>query len=42
MMLAAVTRYAVGLAYQPEEGAGPEEELAMLRDMMLKQYSRVA
>ena len=42
MMLAAVTRYAVGLAYQPEEGAGPEEELAMLRDMMLRQYSRVA
>ena len=42
VMLAAVTRYAVGLAYQPEEGAGPEEELAMLRDMMLRQYSRVA
>lgn len=42
MMLAAVTRYAVGLAYQPEEGAKPEEELALLRDMMLRQYSRVA
>ena len=42
MMLAVVTRYAVGLAYQPEEGGGPEAELAMLRDMMLRQYSRVA
>ena len=42
VMLAAVTRYAVGLAYQPEEGTGPEEELAMLRDMMLAHYSRVA
>lgn len=42
VMLAAVTRYAVGLAYQPEEGTGPEEELAMLRDMMMRQYSRVA
>ena len=42
MMLAVVTRYAVGLAYQPEEGGAPEAELAMLRDMMLKQYSRVA
>ena len=39
VMLAAVTRYAVGLAYQPEEGAGPEEELAMLRDMIMRQYS---
>ena len=42
VMLAAVTRYAVGLAYRPEEGSGPEEELAMLRDMMLRQYSRDA
>lgn len=42
VMLAAVTRYAVGLAYQPEEGSGLEEELAMLRDMMMRQYSRVA
>ena len=42
MMLAAVTRYAVGLAYQPEEGSGPEEELALLRDMMVRQYSRAA
>ena len=41
-MLAAVTRYAVGLAYQPEEGSGPEEELALLRDMMVRQYSRAA
>ena len=42
VMLAAVTRYAVGLAYQPEEGTRPEEELAMLRDMMMRQYSSVA
>ena len=42
MMLAAVTRYAVGLAYQPEAGSGPEEELALLRDMMVRQYSRAA
>ena len=42
MMLAAVTRYAVGLAYQPEGGSGPEEELVLLRDMMVRQYSRVA
>ena len=42
MMLAAVTRYAVGLAYQPEEGSGPEEELVLLRDMMVRQYSRAA
>ena len=42
MMLAAVTRYAVGLAYQPEGGSGPEEELTLLRDMMVKQYSCVA
>ena len=42
MMLAAVTRYAVGLAYQPEEGSGPEAELALLREMMVRQYSCVA
>ena len=42
MMLAAVTRYAVGLAYQPEGGSGPEEELVLLRDMMVRQYSRAA
>ena len=42
MMLAAVTRYAVGLAYQPEGGSGPEEELTLLRDMIVKQYSCVA
>ena len=42
MMLAAVTRYAVGLAYQPEGGSSPEEELVLLRDMMVRQYSRAA
>ena len=40
MMLAVTTRYAVGLAYQPEESATPEEELRMLRNMMLKQFCR--
>jgi hypothetical protein len=42
MMLAAGTRYAVGLAYQPEGGSEPEEELTLLRDMIVKQYSCVA
>lgn len=40
VMLAAVTRYAVGLVYQPEEGVKPEDELLLLRDMMLRQYTQ--
>ena len=37
IMLAAATRYAVGLVYQPE-GSDPERELLQLRDMMLREY----
>ncbi|MCR5278236.1 MAG: TetR/AcrR family transcriptional regulator [Lachnospiraceae bacterium] len=39
LMLAAVTRFAVGLVYQPEGGAKPDEELYLLRDMLIKQYT---
>ena len=38
LMLAAVTRYAVGLAY--ETGVDPEEELMTLRNMLYKEYVR--
>ncbi len=40
MMLAAVTRYAVGLVYRPEGAAEPEEELLILRDLLLGRYTR--
>ena len=40
MMLAAVTRYAVGLVYRPEGAAEPEEELKILRDLLLGRYTR--
>ncbi len=39
IMLAAATRYAAGLMYQPESGAEPLEELAMLRELLLSQYA---
>lgn len=39
---AAVTRYAVGLAYQPEGEAAAEEELVQLRNMLLGEYSQTA
>ena len=39
IMLAAVTRYAVGLVYLPENGPDPEKELIMLRDMLMKEFS---
>ncbi len=38
MMLAAVTRYAVGLVYQPYPGYDPESELVVLRNMFLEKY----
>ena len=38
LMLAAATRYAVGLLYLPEGGTDPEEELMLLRDMLLKEF----
>ena len=37
LMLAAVTRYAVGLAYTEE--TNPEEELKMLRDMLFARFT---
>lgn len=37
LMLAAVTRYAVGLAFEPE-GFDDEAELEMLKDMLLDRY----
>ncbi len=39
LMLAAVTRYAVGLVYQPRDGTTPEEELGLLKDMLIREYA---
>ncbi|MBR2187217.1 MAG: TetR/AcrR family transcriptional regulator [Lachnospiraceae bacterium] len=38
LMLAVVTRYAVGLVYIPEKGFDPEDELEDMKVMMLKEY----
>lgn len=38
LMLAAVTRYAVGLVYIPKSGFDPEEELEFQKNMILKEY----
>lgn len=38
LMLAAVTRYAVGLVYIPENGFDAEEELAFQKEMLLDKY----
>ena len=38
IMLAAVTRYAVGLVYVPQTGADPEAELVMLEKALLREY----
>lgn len=38
LMLAAVTRYAVGLVYIPEEGFDAEEELEFQKDAILNKY----
>ena len=40
IMLAAVTRYAVGLAYVSQERADTEEELIMLEQLLLSSYVR--
>lgn len=37
LMLAAVTRYAVGLVY--DSGVDPEKELTMLKEMLLDRYT---
>ena len=38
LMLAAVTRYAVGLVYEPEAGYDPEPELVFLCDSIMEKY----
>ena len=39
IMLAAVTRYAVGLVYVPNSGADPVDELKMLKEMIINNFS---
>lgn len=39
MMLAAATRYAVGLVYLSHRGSDPEAELVLLENMILKEFS---
>ncbi len=41
LMLAAVTRYAVGLVYNPDEKKA-EEEILILKDMLLRRFVREA
>ncbi len=38
LMLAVVTRYAVGLAYMPEKGYDEKKELSLIKEMLLKEY----
>lgn len=40
LMLAALTRYAVGLAYKPETGFDPMKELETQKRMLLREYSK--
>jgi len=40
IMLAAVTRYAVGLVYVPEEITEPESELVMLEELLLSRFTK--
>jgi len=42
LMLAAVTRYAVGLVYQPENGFDDLKELETLKDMIYRKYTTPA
>ena len=41
IMLAAVTRYAVGLAVVYEDGGDPESELVMLKELLYTKYTQV-
>ena len=41
LMLAAVTRYAVGLVYIPEKGFDAMEELETMKEMLLERYRKV-
>ena len=38
LMLAAVTRYAVGLVYT--DGSDPDQELAVLKEMLMERYTK--
>ena len=38
IMLAVVTRYAVGLVYIPEKGFDPEKELLYVKELLLRDY----
>lgn len=40
IMLAAVTRYAVGLVYVPKGVADPESELVMLEELLLQKFTK--
>ena len=40
LMLAAVTRYAVGLVYIPEHGSDAEKELIFQKNVLLKEYRK--
>lgn len=42
IMLAAVTRYAVGLVYVPEKETDPENELVMLEALLLSRFTHEA
>ena len=42
IMLATVTRYAVGLVYVLEKGSEPEKELVMLRDLLESRFVKEA
>ncbi len=39
LMLAAVTRYAVGIVYAPEDAFDDETELKIMKEILLKKYS---
>ena len=41
LMLAAVTRYAVGPVYIPEKGFDAMEELETMKEMLLERYRKV-
>ncbi len=38
LMMAAATRYVLGLVYRPENSLGPEQELLLLKQMILREY----
>lgn len=42
LMLAATTRYAVGLVYEPRQWSGTEGELVLLKNMLMREYTLAA